>query len=108
MIRIIRGVYGHYTGGHVVPKDKMSNPFLLDPEQEARLVRSGVAVYVEEPNMKYSMETKVEDLRQIAKRMGLIFSVGTTKSEMIARMDAFKNGNTDDDTPKFDVAEAVR
>ena len=43
MIRIIRGVYGHYTGGRVVPKDKHSQPFALDPEQEARLVRVGVA-----------------------------------------------------------------
>ena len=49
MIQIIRGVYGHYIDGHVVPKDENSEPFALTPEQEKRLVRIGVAKYVDNP-----------------------------------------------------------
>lgn len=136
MIRMICGVYGHYVDGRVVPKDKTSKPFSLDPEQEARLVRVGVAAYVEEkltdalPELPegvtavpaYSMETKADDLRKIAKQLGMTFPVGTTKAEMVAQMDAFleehteDEGNLDDDVdmqdieeaPTFDPAQAVQ
>lgn len=47
MIQMVNGVYGHYTGTIVERKDKNSPPFSLTPEQEARLVEIGVAVYVE-------------------------------------------------------------
>lgn len=50
MIRIIKGVYGHVDEhGFVRPKDCNSKPFETSPEQEARLVKAGVAAYVEEP-----------------------------------------------------------
>lgn len=138
MIRIIRGVYGHYVGGRVVAKDKTSKPFSLDPEQEARLVRVGVAAYVQEepadtlPELPegvttipaYSMETKADDLRKIAKQLGMTFPVGTTKAEMVAQMDAFLEEHTEDvenmdddvdmppedteEAPTFDAAQAVQ
>ena len=138
MIRIIHGVYGHYVGGRVVAKDKTSKPFSLDPEQEARLVRVGVAAYVQEkpadalPELPegvtaipaYSMETKADDLRKIAKQLGMTFPVGTTKAEMVAQMDAFLEEHTEDvenmdddvdmppedteEAPTFDAAQAVQ
>lgn len=50
MIRIIKGVYGHVDEhGFVRPKDCNSDPFKASPEQEARLVKAGVAAYVDEP-----------------------------------------------------------
>lgn len=49
MVQIVRGVYGHYIGGRVVAKDKNSAPFELSPEQEERLVKAGVAEYVNLP-----------------------------------------------------------
>ena len=49
MIKIISGVYGHYTGGRVVPKDKNDAPFELPSDEEARLVNAGVAEYVGRP-----------------------------------------------------------
>lgn len=55
MIKIVRGVYGHYINGRVVPKDSDSKPFELKPEQEDRLVKLRVAVYVgpsTEPDME--------------------------------------------------------
>lgn len=141
MIQIIRGVYGHYTGGHVVPKDKNSGPFALTPEQEKRLVRIGVAEYVElveavKPDIaeelpdlpdgvdaipEYNASMKADELRKIAKLMGLTFPVGTTKAEMVAQMDAFLDEHMDEseddadmppedieDVPTFDAAEAVQ
>lgn len=50
MVQIVRGVYGHYIGGRVVAKDKNSAPFELSPEQEERLVKAGVAKYVNLPD----------------------------------------------------------
>lgn len=142
MIQIIRGVYGHYIGGHVVPRDKNSEPFALTPEQEKRLVRIGVAKYVENPVddakpdiaeelldlpdgvdaiPEYNASMKADELRKIAKLMGLTFPVGTTKAEMVAQMDAFLDEHMDEseddadmppedieDVPTFDAAEAVQ
>nr|DAR60069.1 MAG TPA: HeH/LEM domain [Caudoviricetes sp.] len=52
MIKIIRGVYGHYVTDQngrtrVVARDRRSEPIELTPEQEARLVSQGVARYVD-------------------------------------------------------------
>ena len=142
MIQIIRGVYGHYIDGHVVPMDKNSEPFALTPEQEKRLVRIGVAKYVDNPVddakpdiaeelpdlpdgvdaiPEYNASMKADELRKIAKLMGLTFPVGTTKAEMVAQMDAFLDEHMDEseddadmppedieDVPTFDAAEAVQ
>lgn len=50
MVQIVRGVYGHYINGRVVPKTKDSEPFTLTPEQEERLVKAGIAKYVNLPD----------------------------------------------------------
>lgn len=50
MIKIVKGVYGYVDKhGFVRPKDCNSEPFETSPEQEARLVKLGVAEYVDEP-----------------------------------------------------------
>ena len=50
MIKIVKGVYGYVDKhGFVRPKDCNSEPFVTSPEQEARLVKLGVAEYVGEP-----------------------------------------------------------
>lgn len=50
MIKIVKGVYGYVDKhGFVRPKDCNSKPFETSPEQEARLVKLGVAEYVDEP-----------------------------------------------------------
>ncbi len=47
MIKIVRGVYGFLDANGIVrPKTEADEPFELLPEQEARLVRLGVAEYV--------------------------------------------------------------
>ena len=123
MIKIIRGVYGHYVTdqngkSRVVARDKHSDPFELTPEQEARLVSQGVARYVDnaetgaapigfdeqppEPNElpegvvgipEYSEDMTVKELRDIGKLCGLTFKVGMTKKKMVDALDAEIEGN---------------
>ena len=124
MIRIIQGVYGHQINGRVYPKDSNSEPFELTEAQEERLVKLGVAVYVDGGSTKlpegvtgipeYSADMKADELRAIGKEMGLTFKAGTTKAEMVDQMDAFLGENTDgeetedgEELPEFDAAEAV-
>lgn len=47
MIKIINGVYGRKVGNRVVPVTAKDGPIELTPEQEERLVKKGVAVYVD-------------------------------------------------------------
>ena len=73
MIKIVCGVYGDYTTGIVVAKNKDSAPFELPEEEEKRLVDAGVAVYVDGGRTalpegvisipEYSTDMKVDELR---------------------------------------------
>ena len=133
MIQMICGVYGHYTNGQVVARDKNSGPFELSPEREAQLVSQGCAQYVNYndapigfdetpepqedaiPVPQYSMETSAKELRDIGKVCGLTFKVGMSKADMIEALDAFFDAALTDEEPDdgeaaplFDAAEAVR
>ncbi len=89
----------------------------------------GVAVYVDDvptareelpelpPDVtaisEYSIDMKPDELRAIAKQMGLTFKFGTSKAEMIAKMNRFLEEHTEDTldedaAPTFDAAEAVQ
>ena len=128
MIQIIKGTYGHVAGDIVRPKTSKDGPFELTKEQEARLVREGVAVYVDAPDAPIGFDEQPEDdiaraeadpaldgmtakeLRELGKQYGLTFKVGMTKTEMI---EAIKAEWTQDDEgdgeepPAFDPTEAV-
>ena len=139
MIKIIKGVYGYVNkNGSVKPKTPKDEPFELSKEQEERLVKLGVAEYVggetpaepaeEMPELpegvtgipEYSVEMKADELRAIAKEMGLTFKPGTSKAKMVEEMDAhiaehYADGYDADtgelivaeDAPDFDPAEAI-
>ena len=131
MIRIIRGVYGHHVNGTVQAKGVDSPPFAITPEKEERLVAQGVAVYVDDvptareelpelpPDVtaisEYSIDMKPDELRAIAKQMGLTFKFGTSKADMVTAMDRFIEDHmelddmddADVNAPMFDAAEAV-
>lgn len=47
MIQIIAGTFGYYNGRKVVPITNQDGPKQFDPELEARLVKEGVAKYVD-------------------------------------------------------------
>ena len=46
MIQIIAGTFGYFNGRKVVPITNADGPQKFDPELEARLVKQGVAKYV--------------------------------------------------------------
>lgn len=132
MIKIIKGTYGYIDkNGIVQPKTSKDEPFTLTKEEEERLVKRGVAKYVEAaekhvegdelkelldsvPGLdvvpEYNVDMKATELREIAKGLGLTFPVGTTKAEMVAEMDAVIEENMVDDDmemPEFDPTEAL-
>lgn len=139
MIKIVRGVYGYLDkDGIVRPKTEADGPFSLSPEQEARLVRLGVAQYVgnvnqapEEADWTESVgvidlddaaeevrpleEYSVKELRELGKDYGLTFKVGISKAEMIkaikeaeAETEFADEDEDDESAPVFDAAEAVQ
>lgn len=62
MIKIVRGVYGFLDkNGIVRPKTEADEPFELLPEQEARLVKLGVAQYVENVKDEQEQEESAPD-----------------------------------------------
>lgn len=124
MIQIVCGVYGHHINGRVVPKDRNAEPFELTPEQEARLVKQGIAVYVGpsiEPDVEpeqepdgdapelpelpdgvtgipaYNVDMKATELREIGAMCGLTFKVGMSKVEMVAALDKHIEEHTVED-----------
>lgn len=137
MIQMKAGTFGLPVNGSVKAMTKDSGPFKASEEQEARLVKLGLAVYVGEapkqgdnlPDLpdgvvgipEYSTENTAAELREIGKLCGLTFKVGMTKAEMVEALDAHIAANTvdgvtvdengeisvDEDAPTFDAAEAV-
>lgn len=114
MIKIVRGVYGFVDKyGIVRPKTVADEPFELPAEQEARLVRLGVAEYVgiaedeqdpigfdETPPEDFGGEDESEaeaeeeitdlesltgkELRELGQEYGLAFGAKVKKADMIA------------------------
>lgn len=136
MVQIVRGVYGHYIGGRVVAKDKNSAPFELSPEQEERLVKAGVAKYVNLPDAApdddgegedpigfdeipdelpegvvgipvYSAEMSAKELREIGKLCGLTFPATMSKADMVAALDKHIEENTVEGVTIDDDGEIV-
>lgn len=146
MIKIIKGVYGYMTpAGIVKPKTAEDAPFSLTAEQEKRLVDLGVAEYVAAANKaepeiepeqlpdlpegvtgipEYNANMKADELREIAKGMGLTFKANASKAAMVEAMDKYieehsvpgynvdtgeiEDAEDDEKPPVFDAAEAVK
>lgn len=141
MIQMTAGVFGlavkNGTSKTIKPMDKNSGPFEADPEQEARLVSLGLAVYVggtepmeeaaEQPDADnipmYDIGMTAKALRELGKEHGLSFPATMSKAEMVAELDElFHMGDTEggdligfdeqppddyEDAPSFDPTEAV-
>lgn len=104
MIRMKSGTYGLLSNGTVQAKNKHSEPFVAGAEQEARLVKLGVAEYVhmevqpvseDMPPLpdgvvgipEYSADMTVAQLREIGALAGLTFAEGLTKAQMVEVLD---------------------
>lgn len=131
MIKIIRGVYGHEVGKRVIGVTSKDAPITLSAEQEERLVRLGVAEYVEggRKTEEELMGMKMQELKEYAKQYGVKFSVGEKKEDMVrnvlkayegpggTREDAetdVEEGDlevqdlSEDEIPTFNAEQAVR
>lgn len=118
MIKMISGTFGLLVDGIVVAKTKASEPFEASAEQEARLVKLGMAEYVNaQPTQVASVEEVAEapeksledmsakELRVLGAEYGLEFPGNAKKVDMIAQI---KEAIEDEDAPVFDAAEAVQ
>ena len=134
MIKMKTGTFGLPVNGIVKAMTKDSGPFKASEEQEARLVKLGLAEYVGEtpveiPNgqpdeveteedeapVKPLEDMTANELRALGKEYGLTFKAGTTKAEMVEAIKAEcpvpADEATEDDgegAPTFDASEAVQ
>lgn len=128
MIKIIAGVYGYKENGIILPKDKDSEPFSLDPEREAELVAQGVAEYAnviipeaelepepetadteqrpaEDPaepeaeEPEYSDKMRLTELQALAGAYGLDAQNMRTKAEVIKLLDDYFAEEDDTEAP---------
>lgn len=121
MIQMIAGVYGRkMPNGTVKAMDKNSGPFYVSAEQEARLIRLGLAVRVDdvysgdpigfdetppeddgEPDLpdgvvgipEYSTKNTKAELLEVAELCGISLDANMTKAQMVAALDAHIEAN---------------
>ena len=126
MIQIIAGTFGYYNGRKVVPITNADGPQKFDPELEARLVKQGVAKYVDEQPVapapaakpeqepetvletgdapaapEYDEDMKLDELKEVAAAYGVDASAMRKKADVIAAIEEAKaaaNEADDDQT----------
>ena len=112
-VKITGTTYGYRTpDGKLEPKDRSSEPFMLDDTEANRLVSLGVAVVVEEGKGMYKTDNKPEkgntlpvnektgeeveeysknmsmtELKEIAKTVGIPFKFGMSKKDLIKALE---------------------
>ena len=116
MVKIIKGTYGHYNGNKVIPITEKDGPQSFSEEVEARLVKKGVAVYVSEADIEtveksdmpeYNVDMKLAELKEIAAAYGVDASKAKAKKDVIAMIEAAKNGNDEDTEDDADEDDGV-
>ena len=137
MIQIIAGTFGYYNGRKVVPITEADGPQKFDPELEARLVKKGIAKYVEAPAVdeepagtdqtdapaqqepagiataielpEYSEDMKLDELKKIAAAYGVDASAMRKKADVIAAIEAAGQelDTVDEEPPQPGAAYAV-
>lgn len=115
MIQITAGTFGYYNGRKVIPITNADGPQKFDPELEARLVKQGVAKYVDEqpespaPAVKseqepetvpetgdapaapeYNEGMKLDELKEVAAAYGVDASAMRKKADVIAAIEEAK------------------
>ena len=112
MVKIIKGSYG-MRRGKTIEAVGAGTIISIEKEQEERLVRLGVAEYVEGEGPKavkedgasapeYSEEMKLPELKKIAESYGVDATSLRSKKEVIEAIEAAK------DLPAFDADDTVQ
>lgn len=134
MIQIIAGTFGYYNGRKVVPITNADGPQKFDPELEARLVKKGIAKYIDaqpvapaaiEPEQpettheaeaeaavpEYDEDMKLDELKEVAAAYGVDASAMRKKADVIAAIEAAKaeqnDGTDDEEPPQIGAADPV-
>lgn len=135
MIQIIAGTFGYYNGRKVVPITNADGPQKFDPELEARLVKKGIAKYIdaqpvaptpaikpEQPETtheaeaeatvpEYDEDMKLDELKEVAAAYGVDASAMRKKADVIAAIEAAKaeqnDGTDDEEPPQIGAADPV-
>ena len=111
MIQIIAGTFGYYNGKRVVPIKHEDGPQTFDPELEARLVQEGIAQYIDQENNDTTNPheyRKLEELKEIAKSLGVDASAMRKKSDIIRAIEAAqRNQENQEQPPSPDVGELI-
>lgn len=131
MIEIIAGTFGYYNGRKVIPITKEDGPQQFDPELEARLVKQGVAKYVDEQPVaptpaekpgrepeagdapadpEYDEDMKLDELKEVAAAYGVDASAMRKKADVIAAIEEAKAAADEaaDDDQSDDGEEPLR
>lgn len=120
MVKIIKGTYGRRKGSVIVPVRAGETVELTD-EQEKRLVKLGVAEYVNDSDgapehsssdetdeqealtlPEYNDKMKLPELKEIAEKYGVDARAMTSKKEVVEAIDAARS-----ELPSFDGAGDV-
>lgn len=114
LIKIVNGTYGYKAPGskRIEPKNSGSPPFEIDDVKAEYLVEHGIACYVldideeeiseddndieEDGTPVYSVDMKVNQLREIMEANGLSYRVGMTKEDIVNVLDGFYGKECDD------------
>lgn len=134
MIQIIAGTFGYYNGRKVVPITNADGPQKFDPELEARLVKKGIAKYIDaqpvaptpaiEPEQpetheaeaeatvpEYDEDMKLDELKEVAAAYGVDASAMRKKADVIAAIEAAKaeqnDGTDNEEPPQIGAADPV-
>ncbi len=131
MIQITAGTFGYYNGRKVIPITNADGPQKFDPELEARLVKEGVAKYVDEqpaapasstePEQQpegltesggaanlpeYDEDMKLDELKEVAAAYGVDASSMRKKADVIDAIEEAKaSANEADDDQTGDNEE---
>ena len=113
MIKIISGAYGYAdTDGNVTPKTPKDEPFELSAVEEDRLVRRGVAAYVDmkpaphdDGRPGYNAGMKLDALKELMSAAGLDSNAVMKKVDAVAALDAYYDGLEEDDNDNDDGDE---
>lgn len=113
MIKIIKGSYGMRRGSIIEAIPAGSDPIVLSKDKEERLVRLGVAAYVDDEDdaveqpgegsaetqddeivdefPEYNEDMKLSELKDIAEKYGIDASSMRSKKEVIEAIDAARD-----------------
>lgn len=119
MVEIIKGTFGYFDGKRVKPITQNDGPQKFDKELEERLVKQGIARYLDpekpapekgkpesdEQLPEYNKDMKLADLKEIAKAYGVDASKCSSKAEVCDLIDEARA--EDDEEPDLSPAAPV-